>query len=327
VFGLNEDPAVYTAFWTELWPQVDERFVDWLKARFLGLINLPPSPPILVHHINRHLLRPVQEGGKVALLVLDGLSIAAWNVLRDHLSTVASAPYRYTESAVMAWTPSLTPVSRQAIFAGKAPTYFPETVFRTDRDGARWKEFWQSEAKLTDSQIEHVGFKGDVEECQPFEDDLRPEVRALGMTVFKTDQIMHGVNLGWPAMLGELSIWLAEGFLSRLLASLVARNFRVYVTSDHGNIEALGCGAISEGVLAERRGERTRIYTTPELRNKAAVTHAALGLEQGIDHLSGLYALMPLRRGAFVTKREKLVSHGGMSLDEMFVPFVEVTKL
>jgi len=32
---------------------VDERFLSWIQRRFAGLIQLPPNPPVMVHHIPR----------------------------------------------------------------------------------------------------------------------------------------------------------------------------------------------------------------------------------------------------------------------------------
>ena len=37
--------------------QIDIAFVPWLAKRYAGLINLPPVPPVMLHHVPRHLAR------------------------------------------------------------------------------------------------------------------------------------------------------------------------------------------------------------------------------------------------------------------------------
>ncbi|NQT01458.1 MAG: hypothetical protein HQ580_05520 [Planctomycetes bacterium] len=49
---------------------------------------------------------------------------------------------------------------------------------------------------------------------------------------------------------------------------MLCLGFRVFLTSDHGNIEARGCGRPAEGAVADLRGERVRVYPDPVLRGK-----------------------------------------------------------
>jgi len=76
----------------------------------------------MLHHIPRLLARKV--GGsrekKVAFLLVDGLALDQWIVLRDVLHSQRQE-LRFRESAVFAWIPTITAVSRQAAFAGKPP--------------------------------------------------------------------------------------------------------------------------------------------------------------------------------------------------------------
>lgn len=42
--------------------------------------------------------------------------------------------------------------------------------------------------------------------------------------------------------------------------------FQVYLVSDHGNIEAKGMGLPDEGLVADFRDERVRVYPDQKLR-------------------------------------------------------------
>ena len=126
--------------------RVDTAFAKWIEKRYPGLVNLPPVPPVMLHHLPRLLARDVHDSprNKVALLVIDGLALDQWIVVRRELAK-QRPDYRFHEGAVFAWMPTLTSVSRQAAFAGRAPLYFPESIHSTDREPALWRRFWADE--------------------------------------------------------------------------------------------------------------------------------------------------------------------------------------
>src|SRR5258708_37665373 len=119
----------------------------------------------MVRHIPRALaaFRQQSHGHKVALVVVDGMGIDQWIVLRERLREIRP-DFRFDQSAAFAWVPTITPVSRQAIFAGQMPSSFPATIDRTDRDAARWRGFWGGH-RLADNQIGYVLLpRGDSQE-------------------------------------------------------------------------------------------------------------------------------------------------------------------
>jgi len=58
---------------------------------------------------------------------------------------------------------------------------------------------------------------------------------------------MHGMALGASGMQNQVRQWAEEGFMPRLLALLFDHGSTVFLTSDHGNIAAVGCGRPAEG--------------------------------------------------------------------------------
>ena len=303
---------------------VDRSFLAWTERRYAGLHNQPPDPPVMVHHLPRYLARRLADdsGGKVALIVVDGLALDQWLVLRDALAD--QRPYlRFRENAVFAWVPTITSVSRQAIFAGRPPFYFPSNLLTTDREASSWRQFWLDQGMaaravayakgLGDGSLERVG-----------EILSRTDIRALGLVVDKVDRIMHGMELGTAGMHNQVRQWAGEGFMARLLDRLLGDGFEVFLTSDHGNIEAEGRGRPSEGAVAEVRGERVRIYPARMLRSRVqeqfpdALAWPAVGLPEDC------FALLAPARSAFIREGERVVGHGGVSLEEVVVPLVRI---
>lgn len=252
--------------------QIDEALVSWLKKRYAGLFNLPPTPPVMLHHIPRFLSRYVTDAKehKAALIVVDGLSLDQWIILRRELVRHHSG-FRFREDAVFAWIPTLTPVSRQAVFAGKPPIYFPENIHRTDKEPALWTQFWVDQG-LTPQEVAYTKGLGDVIPDGVKERIAHTRTRVIGLVVSKVDRIMHGMQLGSAGMHNQVRQWAGQRFLADLLCRLLRNGFRVHLTSDHGNVEATGYGRVDEGAVADRRGSRARIYKTSLLRRQVKKT-------------------------------------------------------
>jgi len=306
--------------------QVDAGFAAWLLKRYAGLINLPPVPPVMLHHLPRFLARQIGEDrdAKIALLVVDGLAIDQWLVVRSALA-LRQPGFRFREQAVFAWIPSLTSVSRQATFAGKAPIFFPNSIQTTDKEPALWAQFWADQGFMP-NEVVYIKGLGDGSLNTVSEVLSHPKARVAGLVVDKVDKIMHGMEMGTAGMQNQVRQWAQQPYLNTLLDLLLDRGFRVYLTSDHGNFEAEGCGRPAEGAVADVRGERVRIYPDAALRGKvkerfpAAMEWDPVGLPE--DYL----ALLAPARKAFVQEKQRTVSHGGISVEELIVPLVQIER-
>ncbi len=306
--------------------EIDSAFRTWIQNRFAGLHNQPPMPPAMLHHVPRALARHISESRreKVAMVLVDGLAVDQWVVLRDVLSE-QRPQLRFRESAVFAWVPTITSVSRQAAFAGKPPLYFPASIHTTNREAAHWVQFW-SDQGLNQMEVAYARGLGDANLDTVEEILSHPKVRVVGLIIDKVDRIMHGMELGTAGMHNQVRQWAAQGFLANLCDLLIEHGFRVSFTSDHGNVEAEGCGCPSEGVVADLRGERARVYPDEQLRSRVkasfpdAVEWPSLGLPE--DFLP----LLAPGRFAFVREGERIVGHGGISIEEVVVPLVHVER-
>ena len=198
----------------ELQMEVDRAFLAWTEHRYAGLHNQPPDPPVMVHHVPRFLARRIEQGsdGKVALIVVDGLALDQWIVLRDVLADQRPR-LRFREDAVFAWVPTITSVSRQAIFAGKPPLYFPASIHSTDREPSSWRQFWEDQG-VPARAVEYAKGLGDGPLDRVGEILSRTDIRVLGLVVDKVDRIMHGMELGMAGMHNQVRQWAGEGFMA-----------------------------------------------------------------------------------------------------------------
>ncbi|OGK77267.1 MAG: alkaline phosphatase [Candidatus Rokubacteria bacterium GWA2_70_23] len=303
---------------------IDEAFTAWVGSRYGSLHNQPAVPPVMVHHLPRHLahLMTARDARKVALVVMDGLSLDQWVTIRE--SALAGQPELLCrERALFAWVPTLTAVSRQALFAGKVPLFFAASLCTTDKEPKLWSQFWADQG-LASTAVSYARGLGDGPLADVEELTANPANRVLGLVVDKVDRIMHGVELGTAGMHAQVRLWARSGYLASLLALLVERGYEVHLTSDHGNIEATGMGRPAEGALAEERGARARVYANSLLR-RAVKQQFSRSIEWPSLGLPDDYCpLLAEGREAFVPVGESVVSHGSIALEELIVPWVQI---
>lgn len=303
--------------------RMDQAFARWLTHRYAGLANLPPNPPAMLHQIPRFLARQVGTGmEKVALVVMDGLALEQWVVMRQELARQRPR-WRFRESAAFAWAPTITSVSRQAVFAGNPPLFFPGSIHGTHREKALWRRFWEDQDVPDAAYLKGLGDAPFNEVAELLE---RPKVGVVGLVVDKVDHIMHGMTLGAAGMHNQVRQWAAQGHFAALLDLLFEYSFHVCLTADHGNIEATGCGRPDEGAVADIRGERVRVYSDEGLRRDVAERFPD-AWEWPADGLPEDYLpLLAPSRSAFIRQGEQVVAHGGVCLEELIVPFVQVER-
>jgi hypothetical protein len=296
----------------ELWDGINESFSIWLQQSYGSSLQSSAASPRAVHQIAPFLARRVEEGHKVVLLIIDGLGFSQWSRLR----TVAGLHVQHS-TGCLAMAPTLTSVSRQAILAGALPIDFADSLTTTSTEPRRWREFWMAQG-LNARDVTYAKTLGATVDQVP---EITGKVAAV--VVNAVDEILHGAEvLGDPQVTASVDLWARSGFVNKIVQEASDRGFEVWITADHGNIPTIAGPVPKEGQTVETAGTRVRLYPNIVLRQQAedyGISWDPPGLPKGT--LNPLFASG--RRG-FHTSGVR-VSHGGLSLDEMIVPFVQVT--
>ncbi len=323
--------------------QAEQRFADWMCLRYHTLHSLPFLPsPTMVHHVPHWLAsrQAHKPHSRCALIVVDGLALDQWRIVRQ-IWAEERPSWKMEESTVFAWVPTLTSISRQALFAGKPPKLFPDTWSSSNYDAKHWERFWRDKGVPATSigYLRNLGvgsndlnWTDDENHSILLEQELRdliedPRTRIAGLVVNKVDNIMHGMQLGTAGMHQQVRLWIAEyQYMTEMVDALINQGFSIWLTSDHGNLTARGMGRPKEGVLAESRGERARVYSDEAFLELArqqspdAIAWTNTGLP------SNLQVLLAPKLKAFLNVGDQAVCHGGIALEEVIVPFVEISR-
>jgi hypothetical protein len=303
---------------------VNTTFANWLADHYASLINLPSTNLAMLHHVPRRLARNMENGseGRIALIVVDGLALDQWVTIRQLLQK-QNPNLVMREAATFAWIPTLTSVSRQSIFSGNAPLYFPSSINSTNSEEKLWKRFWEGYGCSRLDVVYQRGL-GDGNVANLLDSTIHPgKTKVVGLVVDTVDRIMHGMQLGSAGMHNQIRLWCQSGFLSALVGQLLEYDYEVWLTADHGNIQCDGKGRPSEGAIAETRGERARVYPTPELRDQVAQDFSFAYPWQPVGLPGSYFPLVVGGHDAFVRPGETIVGHGGVAIEEVIVPLVK----
>ncbi len=298
--------------------EIEANFEKWVKDNFRSLQNTPYLPkPVVVHHIVHYLA--AQSKKKIALLILDGLALDQWTLIRQDLRS----SFRFEEEALFAWVPTLTSISRRAIFSGENPYALDVSLEDYESERRFWNHFWMSHG-YKDNEIALIkALKfNDSEEIEEIHNIQNKHV--LGIVINTIDDLLKTSDITTSDLHQFVKNWINKGHFVRFIQKLSTWGFEVYISSDHGNICSIGIGNIREGVLVEEKSARAKIYQNTQLRDRA---YREIGEGIPYDDPDFNYAVL-LSEGlaAFYKEGVKIISHGGISLEEMVVPFIAIHR-
>ena len=320
------DAADRTA-WDTLHTKLEDSFGQWMNNRYGSLHNLPyQQQPVMVHQISRFMAfeRNRKKLPKIALLVLDGLAFDQWLLLKKKLEACDKG-WRFQESTAFAWVPTLTSVTRQSIFAGEPPLYFPTSLETTSKERTHWLRFWDDQGVQKNAVELVTNIKGaddsDLELAL-----TNPRLSVLGIIWNQIDDLVHTAIMKTAGLHLLVNKWIAEGHLQKLLMRLHQEGFVVYLTADHGNVAATGVGNPREGVLVEQKGKRVRVYDRNEFLEEVANKFPESIRWPNYGLPPARHVLLAGNLKAFTDAGDEVVSHGGIALEEVMVPFVAISR-
>lgn len=243
---------------------------------------------------------------KIALIVVDGMALWQYEILKNRL------PGTKHEEVIYSWLPSITQLSRQAIFRGDIPL----TDYRQGPTSEEklWKMYWKE--------------KG----CHAFEVVYQHEkidfsnidsVTKLAIVFKDLDNKMHG-STDYADLLMLTRNWIERSRIIQIVSDLLSKGFTVFLTTDHGNIQAKGwrglqgrekLGTNKSGSRSQRHIEYAEQWLSDEFM--------ANNPEMENSVVKGAQALY-FKNNLSFSNEESLVTHGGAHILEVLIPFVEI---
>ena len=307
---------ILSAISSRMYPQleflVDEinaKFQSFIDNNYIGLLTKSHlTRPYSVNKVLPHINSAHKEQiDKVALFVIDGMAYWQYLMLKDMLAEKDIKP---VDNICYAWMPSITKLSRQALFRGNVP--WNSYVQNPKNESKLWFEYWK-EQQIPASTVwyEHNG------------SIVNPELyNRYGYVTTSLDNHMHGCR-DLKDLYDLTSNRLVE--IVPDIMKLYDAGYTIYITADHGNVYSHAwrtLNAQEKAVLYtnESRGGRHLIFTKEEHLKYFFHENPRLTDEM---YIRGNYAVW---RTAKCFKGENEVTHGGCHFLEMIVPFAKIEK-
>jgi hypothetical protein len=283
-----------------------ERFILSNYALLSGEVNLD-FPPILPKTLKLITGKTAARGnGKTALIVMDGMSLFDFEVFSRYMQD-----FKYEYNASFALIPTTTSISRQSLLTGKYPSQLANPFSLNGEENG----FFEAGINLGYARNEIGYFRG-------YEPQIDLTVKLACVIINDVDDMVHNQLYGRAGMLISMEALAERGKLQKLIRSLYAQGFEVFITSDHGNTPCVGVGGFRFGVEAQTKSKRMAV-----LKNFAEETDALRNntiLFPGI-YLDKAYRYYLCKRGvSFDNNGEETTTHGGMCIDEVIVPFIKI---
>lgn len=320
------------------------RFQAWLTDRdcqnYRALFTLTaaevPATLDKVAGVAARTLGRLGRTGRVAVLVLDGMGLLEWELLRPVVERQLHSRIAI-DTSMFAMVPTLTDVSRQAVFSGMRPGQDgvrpPERwLATTSREGRQWSYYWSAQERVTVDANDVRYLAQGVREPSALAADVQSaiddRVRVLGIVAVEMDKIMHG-SLGIGDHVTRIRD-LATSPLAGIISQLARGGYTTFITSDHGSVETVGSGLfVRGGLTAVDVGSRVHVSVSPEARNHeilVAARDSAIACVPWPAPISdGYYPFFPPPGMTFGSGRARAeVTHGGISFEEVIIPFIRV---
>ena len=257
-----------------------------------------------------------QDAEKKLLFCFDGMGFQEWYCIKSYLTEHGITSFK--EDAIYAMLPTVTSISRGALFNGEKDTskHKPDDIGFIN-SVSRWDDY--SEKDILCNM--NVDLKWH---------DYYRDFNCLGIIANIVDDTAHdidNINCSKRLMQEILSIKLRETELEKIFRNCLDTGYRIFITSDHGSVWCKGNDQSIDKYLVDSRSKRVLVYPEDILaREYYRERQTELFFYKDYGVLGEKAVIFPKGRSMFAKKQHTAISHGGIHIEEVIVPFIEVLQ-
>lgn len=325
---------------------IEDNYQDWIHRK------TPDAPLFSPEIVEKFVVSKLKGSNPVFFIVVDCMRLDQWLIMEEHLRPF----YNFKKDYYTAILPTATPYARNSIFAGLFPIdiqrHYPqwwvnELNSEDYKLNAYEKELFEEQLKRKraplNTPLQYIKIH-DTDFGKKIESDIMKYARnhLTAIVVNAVDMIAHSrsdfailkeIAPNESAYRSLTSSWFQHSSLFGILKSISEiKNVKIILTTDHGSIRCMrGVKVIGDketstnlrykfgkNVKAEQR------YAI-QLKDPADFKLPRLGITvNNIIAKEDFYFVYPTDYHYYLGKYRDSFQHGGVSMEEMIVPIIEL---
>ncbi len=320
---------------------IEKNYINWIN-------NNTDRPPMLFEAMNKRIKPIIDKGEKIFLLIIDNLRFDQWKILVKYFEENLTIQ---KEDIMLTILPTATQYARNAFFAGLLPVdianRYPELWSDEEDEGNKndfefqlVKEFFKRNhrnIKISYQKILNENFANSKLKNinQFFNYDLNIFVFNFVdiLSHAKTNiQMVKDLAKDEKAYRNLVKVWFEDSYLQFLISKLKNSGVKVILTTDHGTVSVKN----PIKVIGDRHSSTNIRYKQGknlDYKEKSVFT-IKNPIEAGLpkSNVSSTfifarnydYLVYPKNYHQFVKYYKDTFQHGGISIEEMMIPFIEM---
>lgn len=318
---------------------IENNYEDWIGG--------DEEAPLFLHQVFKEKIAPIVKQEKVCLLVIDNLRFDQWKVLKP----IIEKQFRIAqEEIVYSILPTATQYARNAFFAGLMPsdiaTKYPKYWVGEDEEGSKNK----FEQELLETQITRLGMnlKLSYNKITNYEAGKKLaetyhqlKDNQLNVVVYNfVDMLSHARTES--EMIRELAddeaayrsltvSWFEHSPLQEIIRKVAESKTKLIITTDHGTVKVSNplkiVGERSTNTNLRYKIGRNLSYDKKEVfavqPNEVRLPGGKMSSEYVFARENDFF-VYPNNYNHFVKYFQNTFQHGGISLEEILIPYIEL---
>ena len=322
---------------------VEKHYVNWLNGK-------DKNAPIMSHNLVRNKLMPeLDKSACTFFLVIDNLRYDQWKIIQPLISDLYKTD---AEELYYSILPTATQYARNALFAGLLPTdiqrRFPDKWLNDEDEGLKnqHEEFFlqeQLQRQSRDIKMSYHKITNHAAGKRLAESISNLVQNKLNVIVYnfvdmlshaRTDmEVIRELADDEPAYRSITKSWLEHSPLMDIIKQLAERKIKIVITTDHGTVHVKEPAK----VVGDRNVNTNLRYKTGKTLdyNKKDVFEVKNPADAFLprQHVSSVYIFAkeykffayPNNYNHYVNYYRNTFQHGGVSLEEMIIPYITLS--